>query len=155
MSWLFVIHFVTLADTALLPHLAVVRGPGAECGRPVLVAADGASRLLIGAPADFCIRDALAARLEESADTHVVLQVEGLGSDPAERLFIYRLDGDQLVPRYLASGPAHLRLVGVERLAGVEQDSLLVHAVTVSGRPVSLSCSFVGFPLLCVRSHVD
>jgi hypothetical protein len=152
MNGLFAILVFAAPVVTPLPRLVLVRETGVACGTPALEEAGGRTRALGGGPPGFCVRDAFLARLDDGASTHAVLRVSGSVADAAERVFIYRLDGDELVPRYLASGPSHLRLVDVEPVNGVERDALRIRTVDASGNATTLLCGFVGFPLLCAPS---
>ena len=152
MVGLFVILAATVSEPVPLPRLVVLPGPEGACGVPAVEDVAGARRLLVGGPPGFCVHAAFAARLEDAATVHVVMRVSGTEANAAERIFIYRLDGDRLVPRYLASGPDHLRLVAVEPVTRDGPDALRIRATDAGGAATTLLCGFVGFPLLCTAA---
>jgi hypothetical protein len=96
-----------------------------------------------GGPRGLCVRQAFTANLEEDGVTNVVLVVEAphrFDSQIRKRLFIYRLDGRKLVPRFLGSRLGALELES----ARAERGGLEVRA---SGR--RFQCHFEQFPLVC------
>jgi hypothetical protein len=121
-------------------HLFDLDGRG--CARSIRLG-DGPAQRLAAAP-DFCVRDALAARLEPDA-LHAVLLVEPSAGGP-RTLFVYRLEQGRLRPRFLGS-----RLPGysVEALRGSPGPVLWVDAKDRAGGKAILACRFEGFPLLC------
>jgi hypothetical protein len=124
-----------------LPRVGLSARDGRGCGAPVL---DGLA-LRGGAPG-LCVRDAFAVRLEDAPAANVVLRV---AKDGRDRIFVYRLDGHRLVPRFLGSGPDDLRLVEVLRRPGTPLDRLEVVARRGGGQKLHLLCRFEEFPLVC------
>ena len=124
-----------------LPRLSLSSRDPNGCGVPIL---DGIP-LLGGAPG-LCVREAFALRLEEPSLTNVLLRVEKEGRD---RIFIYRLDGRRLRPRFLGSGPDDLTLAEVRRRPGTPLDSLEVVARRGGQEVVRFICRFEEFPLVC------
>jgi hypothetical protein len=120
-----------------------VRVDPSGCGRAVR---DGVA--LRGAE-PFCVERWFTARLEDPGVVHAVLLVRP--RDPGTegewpRVFVYRLDGTWLAPRFLSSGFPTLRV----RDAGPAPGGRL--RVVVDGgqeRGRVLTCGFVGFPLAC------
>ena len=138
-----------LPVAAHLPTVVLERPAATDgCGLAVLVDAAGARRPLTGVAPGLCVRAGLLARLEGD-DLHLVVEVSPTAVDPGRRLFVYRLVGERVEPRYLASGSATLRLDRVERLPGAEQDALLLHLRGPNGSRPTWRCAFAGFPLLC------
>lgn len=117
------------------------------CGRATL-GAQGLS----GGPRDGCLVDAFAARLEGASTLNVVLVVDRPGRFDARvrrRLFVYRLDGARLVPRFLGSGPSSLRLLSARPVRQGALDRLVVSVQAEGAAPEALHCRFEGFPLVC------
>lgn len=126
----------------------------ADCGRVLLHTRTGV-RPLQGAAPGLCVREAHLARLEEGA-TNVVLKVarpDGRGGPLRDRVFVYRLEGDRLRPRFLGSGPRHQRLVSLQVARGLPTDSLVVRLEDALGRPVRLRCRLEEFPLVCTEER--
>ena len=146
---LLTIVFGDTASARELPQVRLVDVGVDGCGVPAIRAPDRGWRKLRGGAPGFCVHAVLAARLETGAVADVVLQLWTGEPGQGERIFIYELDGEVLVPRYLASGSTQLALVSVERWPGVERDSLLLNTTSASGVPRALYCGFVEFPLLC------
>jgi hypothetical protein len=69
-----------------------------------------------------------------------------------ERLapFVYRLRGTRLVPRFLGSRFATLRLERARRITTAPLDQLGLDARDENGGRRRLRCSFQQFPLVCV-----
>lgn len=162
-----------------LPEVKVVARDGRGCGRVELVLARR-SRRLRGAAPGLCVRTAFAARLEGSDGetegdarsakerggpiVNVVLLVEAPQRfDPAvrTRLFVYRLRGLTLVPRFLSSGFRERDLVAVERrpsgaqLPDEPRDVLWVQTRDRLGTRELLRCYFSSFPLRCEPESAD
>ena len=117
------------------------------CGKPAL----GGMRLA-GGPRDGCLVDAFAARLEDPSTLNVVLVIDRPGrfdSRVRRRLFVYRLEGARLVPRFLGSGPSELALVGARRVEAGPPEWLEVSVQAGGDSPRALRCRFEGFPLVC------
>jgi len=122
------------------PRIDVSHRDAFGCGAPAL---DGVP--LEGSAPGLCVRDAFTLRLEAPALTNVVLRVVKDGRD---RVFIYRLEGHRLVPRFLGSGPGSLSLVELRRGPGTPLDRLEIVALRESTE-IRLSCRFEEFPLVC------
>ncbi len=143
-----------------LPAVLLTAGDAHGCGRVARMGNQGLV-LLRGAAPGLCVRAAFAARLEPGARpdaVNVVLLVAAphrFDPDVRTRLFVYRLRGRRLVPRFLGSGFRARALLGAERLpaadapSGHRLDSLRVTTVTPAGQHESLRCAFVRFPLSC------
>jgi hypothetical protein len=103
---------------------------------------------LSGGPRDGCLVDAFPARLEDEATWNVVLIIGRPGRFDARvrrRLFVYRLEGRRLVPRFLGSGPSSFDLVS----AAPANRGLVVSVRAEGGAPGTMRCEFRGFPLVC------
>lgn len=96
--------------------------------------------------------------MDKSAVNVVLLVAAPHRFDPAvrTRLFVYRLSGRRLRPRFLGSGFRARTLLGAERLpgpsaaaSGQPRDSLRVTTATPTGQRESLCCAFARFPLSC------
>ena len=112
------------------------------CARTVVLE----GRPLRGGPGKFCIEQVLEVRLAEGA--FVVLRVRAPHRFEARvrsRVFVYRVEGDRLVPRFLGSGFAERAVVRLVALTG----ALGVETVAETGERVNWSCTFDGFPLVC------
>lgn len=137
-----------MLSAALLVVLAapsVALGPvdARGCG-PVLVD----KKRVAGAAPGLCVKQALWTPLEGGL---VALLVEAPHRfDPRVRLrvFVYRLAGASLAPRFLGSGFASRE---VERL--VPLDDALGVVVRDGERSLTLRCRFDGFPLSCQESE--
>ena len=143
----------TLLAATPLPALSLQAPSALGCGTPSLLRA-GAWLALEGGPSGLCATALFAAHLEDGAADVVVL-VQAAHRFDAEirtRLFIYRLEGARLVPRFLGSGFSAVDVVGAERIAGAPLDSLRVWTAA-RGAPgsarVALRCGLVHFPLQC------
>ncbi len=91
-------------------------------------------------PARLCVRAAVLASLEAPGERHLALLVD-LPADPARRgLFVYRVRGRALVPRFLGTGFPERALTGL----ATDGDALLVQ--TDRG---PLRCRLQNFPLVC------
>jgi len=84
------------------------------------------------------VREVAAATLE--GERHLALRVR-LPADPTrDGLFVYRVEGARLVPRFLGSGfPAR-------RLTGVTSEGASLRVRTDAG---ALRCVLQDFPLVC------
>jgi hypothetical protein len=133
---------------AMLPRVSVE----SECGRVLLHTPSGVFPLQGAAPG-LCVREALLARLEKDA-THVVLKVareDERGGKLRDRLFVYRLEGHRLWPRFLGSGPKERQLASVQVVRGSATDSLSVRLEDAQGREQRLRCRLEAFPLVCIE----
>jgi len=97
-----------------------------------------------GAAPGLCVRHALLATLD--AEQQVVLLVE---VEERLRVFVYRVSGRHLVPRFLGSGFTSLRI----RHASAHGDGLRIVAQDARGMDVALQCRFRGFPLVCLNGE--
>lgn len=143
-----------------LPAVLLTASDARGCGRVARMGSKGLV-LLRGAAPGLCVRAAFAARLEPDARpdaVNVVLLVAAphrFDPDVRTRLFVYRLQGRQLVPRFLGSGFRARALLGAERLAAADptsgegRDRLRVTTATPTGQRESLRCAFERFPLAC------
>lgn len=103
-------------------------------------------RPLRGGPARFCVEQVLGFELAEGQ--FVALRVAAPHRFEARvrsRVFVYRVEKDTLVPRFLGSGFFEREVRGLVALEG----ALGVEAVGASGRNETWSCTFEGFPLVC------
>ncbi len=124
------------------PELSLVELDARGCGRPALVAG-GRAEPLLGGPSELCIRQLEGLALE-GGEPGAALLVTRPGTNAG--LFVYRLQGRRLVPRFLGSGFASLELV---RLLPTEGGGLRLEARAEDGALTMLGCGFVGFPLHC------
>lgn len=143
-----------------LPAILLTAGDAQGCGQVARLGNKGLV-LLRGAAPGLCVRAAFAARLEPGVRPHavnVVLLVAAphrFDPDVRTRLFVYRLRGRRLVPRFLGSGFRARTLLGAERLpaadptSGERLDGLRVTTATPTGQYESLRCTFERFPLSC------
>jgi hypothetical protein len=134
-----------VADPPSSPPLVGLASSG-PCGTPILGQVP-----LAGAAPGLCVHEAFSARLEDPSTTDVVVQVTRParpGAPAQEQLFIYRLSGEQLVPRFLGSGSPAVELVAVRRLPGIVRDQLEV--LTRRGDAIERRvCRLEHFPLVC------
>lgn len=129
--------FLGWALAAALP-VELVDVDARGCGRPAL--RDGRR---LEAAAGLCVKRVLSAHLEDPRELDVILIVTKDGRD---RLFVYRLEGGALVPRFLGSGPRDLTLRDVR----VHQDEALeVELADREGATRTVRCRFEAFPLVC------
>ena len=101
---------------------------------------------LSGGPAPFCIREAVGLILEDVP--LVVVRVDAphrFEPGVRSRVFVYRVEGGRLVPRFLGSGFSSRE---VKRLL-VLDGALGLETVATSGARETLRCVFDGFPLVC------
>ncbi|GMU62156.1 MAG: hypothetical protein AMXMBFR34_39190 [Myxococcaceae bacterium] len=109
------------------------------CGEVVV-----AGQAVQGAAPGLCVVQALWAPLEGGVVALLVRAPHRFEEEERLRVFIYRLEGRRLVPRFLGSGFASRevrRLVALDDALGVE--------VSGDGGVSVLRCSFDGFPLVC------
>ena len=128
-----------MAVLATAPHYTLEQGP---CARHVLL--DG--RTLRGGPGRFCIEQVLPVEFAEGA--FVALRVAAPHRFEARvrsRVFVYRVEGERLVPRFLGSGFSAREVTGLVAL----ENALGVQTLTSAGVHETLSCTFDGFPLIC------
>ncbi len=115
------------------------------CSRTVVLG----GRTLEGGPREFCIEQVLQVSLTDG--DFLVLRVAAphrFDARVRSRVFVYRLDGARLVPRFLGSGFASrevVRLFALDHALGLE-------TLTTDGARELLSCTFDGFPLVCSES---
>ena len=115
------------------------------CANQVLL--DG--KRLEGGPAPLCIREAVSVVLDDQA--LVALRVEAphrFETRVRSRVFLYRVVGRRLVPRFLGSGFSSREVTGLFVLEG----ALGLRTIEESGAKESLHCVFDGFPLVCTRT---
>ena len=128
-----------MAVLATAPHYTREEG---DCPRHVLL--DG--RVLRGGPEHFCIEQVLPLELAEGA--FLALRVAAPHRFEARvrsRVFVYRVEGERLVPRFLGSGFSAREVTGLVAL----ENALGVQTLTSAGVHETLSCTFDGFPLAC------
>lgn len=136
---------LSLLGGAPLPVVSLEQVDDGGCGRPAI-----GSTQLDGAAPGLCVRAAFAARLESPDVVNVVLHVDTRDGAPRpQRIFIYRLHGARLRPRFLGGGSRRLALRSVAREAGAELDSLRVEVADDGGVTRVLRCALEQFPLVC------
>lgn len=128
-----------LALAVVPPDVAVVQADAQGCG-VVLVN----RRSVTGAAPGLCVTQAVWTRLEGGLVALLVRAPHRFDARVRPRVFVYRLEGARLVPRFLGSG---FRDLEVTRLRA-EDDRLVLEVVGAQG-PRALRCHFAGFPLLC------
>lgn len=130
------------AVLATTPVLSLGAPDAGGCARTVVLG----TRTLAGGPREFCIEQLLQVSLAEG--DFLVLRVAAphrFDARVRSRVFVYRVEGLRLVPRFLGSGFASrevLRLFALDQALGLE-------TLTHTGERETLSCAFVGFPLVC------
>lgn len=97
-----------------------------------------------GAAPGLCVKQALWTPLEGGLVALLVAAPHRFEPRVRHRVFLYRLDGARLVPRFLGSG---FRELEVEKL--VPLDDALGLSVTGAQGTATLRCRFTGFPLTC------
>ena len=139
---LVVLALFALALLAATPVVSLVAPDVNGCARAV--ALDG--KPLAGGPTPFCIREAIAVHLDDTP--LVVLRVDAphrFEAGVRSRVFVYRVSGGRLVPRFLGSGFSSREVSRVFALEG----ALGLDTVTRTGAEEKLRCIFQGFPLVC------
>lgn len=130
------------AVLATTPVLSLGAPDASGCARTVLLGA----RTLAGGPRELCIEQLLELSLADG--DFIVLRVAAphrFDARVRSRVFVYRLEGFRLVPRFLGSGFASrevTRLFPLHHALGLE-------TLTITGERETLSCAFDGFPLVC------
>jgi hypothetical protein len=95
-------------------------------------------------PVGLCVKQVLWTPLEGGLVAALVEAPHRFEPRPRNRVFLYRLEGRRLVPRFLGSG---FDEVQVERL--LARDDSLGLAVRGERGERTLACRFSGFPLVC------
>jgi hypothetical protein len=101
---------------------------------------------LLGGPVQHCIRQVLETTLD--GERLVAVRVEAPHRFEARvrtRVFLYRVQGERLEPRFLGSGFSSREVTGLFPLSG----ALGVETISSEGRPERLRYVFDGFPLVC------
>ena len=125
------------AALALLASPALGPLDARGCGR-VMLEGEAAT------PAELCVREVRTVTLE--GEPMVVARV-ALPRDPRRAgVFVYRREGGRLVPRFLGSGFQSLEVDAL--LPSHEELRLAAHG---ADGPLTLRCTFRGFPLECTR----
>lgn len=127
---------------ATTPVLSLGAPDASGCARTVLLE----GRTLTGGPREFCIEQVLEVCLE--GGDFVVLRVAAphrFDARVRSRVFVYRLEGSRLVPRFLGSGFASREVTKLFPLT----HALGLETLTATGERETLSCAFDGFPLVC------
>lgn len=148
------------APVRALPTVRLTASDARGCGQVTRAGSQGRYRLRGAAPG-LCVQAAFAARLEPGGrreHVNVVLLVAAPHRfDPVvrTRLFVYRLHGRQLQPRFLGSGFYDRTLLSAERVPvaasapGEPLDALRVVTTTPAGGRELWRCAFRRFPLSC------
>jgi hypothetical protein len=145
--------FAALAGAlAAPPELALLPTLKPRCGLPLIRQGHDWVQLR-GGPEGLCAVEIFWARLEAGAVDVLVRVRAPHREDPElrERLFVYRLVGTTLVPRFLGSGFETLDLVGAERVTGAPLDAVRVWVVPRGALAprTGYRCGFDGFALRC------
>ena len=104
--------------------------------------------LLDGGPRGFCVHQALTLVLDgEATIALLVSRRDAKGGSSFKRVFLYRLHGRHLLPRFLSSGLPGLK---IESLSVDENgERLKLRGRKDDDAAVALSCWFEQFPLVC------
>jgi hypothetical protein len=137
-----VLTVALLVLAAVPPEVDVVRPDARGCGE---VRVNG--RAVAGAAPGLCVTQAAWTGLEGGLVVLVVRAPHRFEAAVRNRVFVYRLEGRRLVPRFLGSG-----FRGVEVIRVVPGGDRLRLEVAREDGPTVMQCQFDGFPLVCEAS---
>jgi hypothetical protein len=130
-----------LVLAAVPPEVAVVRADAQGCGEVRVN-----QRAVTGAAPGLCVVQATWTALEGGLVALLVRAPHRFEAAVRNRVFLYRLEGRRLVPRFLGSGFRDLEVVRL----GEGEDRLVLEVEGADG-PATLQCRLEGFPLVCER----
>lgn len=127
---------------AAAPVVSLSQPDAGGCGT-ILV--DGAAAL--GGPVGLCVRQVTWTELSGGLVAALVKAPHRYDARVRNRVFLYRLEGRRLVPRFLGAGFTELEVIRL--VPRGDALALEVHGPGDDSRTHTLTCRLVRFPLVC------